>query len=193
MPTESQMPRRFAIAVSFPGQHRRFVRNVVKRLAEVLDRDRVFYDKWYETDLAGPNGDLELRRVYREQSDLVVPFFSEYYEKPWCGVEWDTIRTILLKRRKDRAVVPVEMDGTRIEGWEETDYAFRRKGRSGRQIADLILDVYEKRFASVPKPEETTPASSLTEPATHLRHSGLVDLRLRRFRNGCSVCLRETL
>lgn len=67
--------RRFAIAVSFPGEHRRFVRDVVDRLAAVLGRDRVFYDEWYQAELLGLDGDLKLRRYYREQSELVIPFF----------------------------------------------------------------------------------------------------------------------
>ena len=89
--------RRFAIAVSFPGEHRRFVRNVVNRLAEVLGRDRVFYDEWYESELVGMDGDLKLRRFYREQSEMVVPFFSEHYDKPWCEIEWHAIRAMLHK------------------------------------------------------------------------------------------------
>src|SRR5262249_47188132 len=81
--TES-FARRFAIAVSFPGEHRPFVRKVVDRLAEQLGKERVFYDQWYESELVGLDGDLKLRRYYREQSEVVVPFFSEHYAKDWC-------------------------------------------------------------------------------------------------------------
>ena len=35
------------------------VENVVKALAEEIGRDRVFYDKWYENELVGLNGDLK--------------------------------------------------------------------------------------------------------------------------------------
>ena len=73
--------RRFAIAVSFPGEHRKFVKNVVNRLAEELGSERIFFDEWYEAELLGLDGDLKLRRYYREESELVVPFFSEHYEK----------------------------------------------------------------------------------------------------------------
>ncbi len=48
--------RRFAIAVSFPGEHRRFVRNVVNRLAEELGKERIFFDEWYEAELLGLDG-----------------------------------------------------------------------------------------------------------------------------------------
>jgi hypothetical protein len=85
MVLDSKMqPKRFAIAVSFPGEHRRFVRKVVGRLADVLGRERVFFDEWHEGELLGLDGDLKLRRCYRDWSDLVVPFFSEHY-KMWAA------------------------------------------------------------------------------------------------------------
>lgn len=154
------MSRRFAIAVSFPSEHRRFVRSVVNQLAESLDKDRIFFDEWYEAELVGIDGDLKLRRYYREESDLVVPFFSEHYDKPWCGIEWSAIRTMLKERRKDDAVVPVALDGTRIEGWESIDFAIRRGKRNAQQIADMILQAYRVRY----REPELTP-THLTDEA----------------------------
>ena len=145
-PTSKHAPsRRFAIAVSFPGEHRSFVLNVVKRLAEELGRERVFYDEWYEGELVGIDGDLKLRRYYREQSEIVVPFFSKYYQKKWCEIEWHAIRAMLLDRRAEDAVVPVDMDGTQIEGWESVDFVIPLKNRSEIEIAEVILDAYRHR------------------------------------------------
>src|SRR3989304_1308117 len=107
--------RRFAIGLSFPGEHRRLVRNVAIRLADELGKARVFFDEWHEAELRGADADLKLGRIYRDEVDLVVPFFSEHYEKTWCQIEWHAIRVILATRRKDHAVVPVHLDGTRIE------------------------------------------------------------------------------
>ena len=73
--TSDNEPRKYAIALSFPGEHRRFVQKVAERLAKSLGHDRIFYDKWYEIELTGQNGDLKLRRAYRDDSELVVPFF----------------------------------------------------------------------------------------------------------------------
>jgi len=152
--------RRFAVAVSFPGEHRRFVLNVVSRLAEQLGRDRVFYDEWYEAELVGLDGDLKLRRYYREQSEVVVPFFSEHYAKDWCQIEWSAIRAMLKERRKEDAVIPVEMDGTRVDGWEAIDFAIRRGRRSARAIADLILAAYRQRH-----PEQPSGGTPVPNPA----------------------------
>ena len=67
---------------------------------------------------------------------------------------------MLLERRKDDAVVPVQMDLTPIPGWESIDFGIRRqkgsKNRSGKEIADLILQAYRLRAQtpkSQPKPD----------------------------------------
>lgn len=148
MASHDRDSRRFAIALSFPGEHRRFVKNVATHLAEVLGRERVFFDDWHGAELKGTGADLKLKRIYREQSSLVVPFFSEHYEKMWCQIEWHAIRTVLAERRDDDAVVPVHLDGTRIEGWESIDLGIRRGRRSARVVAEDILEAYRHRYPS---------------------------------------------
>nr|VFJ95297.1 MAG: hypothetical protein BECKLFY1418B_GA0070995_10689 [Candidatus Kentron sp. LFY] len=171
--SNSTNTKRFAVAVSFPDEHRPFVRNVVKRLAEKLGRERIFYDEWYEAELVGIDGDLKLRRFYREQSELVAPFFSEHYRKPWCEIEWSAIRAMLPERRAEGAVIPVRMDGTEILGWEPIDFEIRRKKRSGKQIADIILEIYRNRHpddaASQPEAPPLSPRDP-TPPATLFPH-----------------------
>ena len=134
----------FAIAVSFPGEHRPFVLEIVEHLAKELGRERIFYDEWYEARLLGTGGDLKLQECYK-QAKLVIPFFSEHYAKPWCAMEWDTIRGILLNRRQDDAVIPVHLDDTEILGWSEVNFGIKPKGRSAEEIASLILEAYRDR------------------------------------------------
>ncbi|AUB79786.1 COR domain-containing protein [Candidatus Thiodictyon syntrophicum] len=134
----------FAVAVSFPGEHRGLVLEVVERLAAVLGRHRVFYDAWYEARLLGSGGDLKLQECY-QQAELVVPFFSKHYAKPWCALEWETIRGILLTRRADDAVIPVHLDDTAIPGWPAVGFGIKPKGRTAEQIAGLILEAYRLR------------------------------------------------
>ncbi len=135
---------RFKVALSFPGEHRDFVLKVAEELATRLTRDRVFYDEWYETELLGVGGDLKLQSMY-EQADLVVPFFSEYYSKSWCSLEWETIRALLLKRRKEDAVIPVHLDDTVIPGWLAVNFGIRLKGRTPQKISEIILDALAMR------------------------------------------------
>lgn len=139
------MKNRFHVALSFPGEHRHFVLDVAKALAEKLPRDRVFYDEWYEAELLGAGGDLKLQSMY-EQADLVIPFFSQYYDKPWCSMEWETIRGILLRRRKDDAVIPVHLDDTHVPGWSTVNFGIRLRGRKPQQIADIILEALALRI-----------------------------------------------
>ena len=136
---EEAESNRFKVALSFPGEHRDFVLKVAEELATRLTRDQVFYDEWYETELLGVGGDLKLQSMY-QQADLVVPFFSEYYSKSWCSLEWETIRGILLNRRQEDAVIPVHLDDTVIPGWSAVNFGIRLRGRTPQQISDLILE-----------------------------------------------------
>ncbi|MBV5272685.1 MAG: toll/interleukin-1 receptor domain-containing protein, partial [Lamprocystis purpurea] len=72
-----------------------------------------------------------------QQAELVVPFFSKHYAKPWCALEWETIRGILLTRRADDAVIPVHLDDTAIPGWPAVGFGIKPKGRTAEQIAGL--------------------------------------------------------
>lgn len=74
---------RFQVALSFPGERREFVAKVAEGLRS-LGVD-VFYDAYFEADLAQPNLDVLLQRIYHEQSDLVAVFLCrEYEQKEWC-------------------------------------------------------------------------------------------------------------
>ena len=52
---------------------------------------------------------------------------------------------MLLDRMKEDSVIPVHMDGTVVEGWEQIDFGIRRSRRNTREIADLILAKYQQR------------------------------------------------
>jgi hypothetical protein len=144
MPNDVGGSVRFSFALSFPGEHRDLVFAIACELAKSVGKTRVFYDEWYETDLLGNDGDLVLTEMYKN-AEIVVPFFSKFYGKPWCGLEWGTIRGILLEQRKRRPVIPVHLDDTEIPGWNSVDFGIKLRGRSPREIADVILGVYEKR------------------------------------------------
>nr|VFJ54173.1 MAG: hypothetical protein BECKFW1821A_GA0114235_10469 [Candidatus Kentron sp. FW] len=81
-------------------------------------------------------------------------------EKCWCRIKWSTIRGIIEDRRDKDRVLPVEMDGTRIDGREPVDFAIRPKGRSGRAIANLILTAYKHRELPLP-PFEGSPGHNV--------------------------------
>jgi hypothetical protein len=158
MHDDNQKTARFAFALSFPGEHRPVVLAIAQELAKKVGENRVFYDEWYEAELLGNDGDLVLTGMYKN-AEIVVPFFSKYYDKPWCGVEWGTIRGILLEQRKKRPVIPVHLDDTHIPGWNSVDFGIKLRGRSPKEIADVILCAYEKRLRV-----EKEPIDALFDP-----------------------------
>jgi hypothetical protein len=107
---------RFRVAMSFPGERRPFVASVVDTLRAELGTNTVFYDHDYQAQLARPNLDTLLQRIYRHNSDLIVVFLcSEYAEKEFCGLEWRAIRDII-KTREDDRIMLIRFDNASIDG-----------------------------------------------------------------------------
>jgi hypothetical protein len=67
-PLPQRNTKRFQVALSFAGEHRSFVEGVAEHLSRNLGQNRVFYDGYYEAELARPNLDTYLTNLYREDS-----------------------------------------------------------------------------------------------------------------------------
>jgi len=107
---------RFQVALSFPGEHRAYVESVASLLQMKLGSDAVFYDNYFQPDLARPNLDILLQRIYRDNSDLIVVFLcADYASKEWCGLEWRAIRDII-KQRDDAKVMFLRLDDAPVPG-----------------------------------------------------------------------------
>ena len=107
---------RFRVALSFPGEKREYVAAVAAEVKKRLGRDVVFYDKDFTAQLARPNLDTLLQRIYLNNSDLVVVFLcAEYDRKEWCGLEWRAIRTII-KNKNDHAIMFMRFDHADVSG-----------------------------------------------------------------------------
>jgi len=92
----------------FPGELRAQAAAMARHLAAAIGQHRIFYDSFYEAELARPNLDLALLEIYHQQSDLVVVFLSRDYEaKEWCGLEWRAIRDLIKSRQSERIRSPV--------------------------------------------------------------------------------------
>lgn len=140
MKHDSIVARRFSVSLSFPGEKRDYVRKVAGCLADSLGKDKVFFDEYYEAELAVLNLDLKLQKIYKNESDLVVPFFcAKYAEKNWCKVEWDAIRAAIFSKRKDDAVMAIRFDDAEIDGFLETAGYISVNSRQPHEIASLIL------------------------------------------------------
>jgi hypothetical protein len=130
---------RFKVAVSFPGEKRRYVSRVVDGLRSGLGQDSVFYDYDYQAQLARPNLDTLLQRIYREQADLIVVFLcAEYASKEWCGLEWRVLRDII-KKKEDERVMFIRFDDASVDGLLSIDGYIDAGTHSAKEVVDLIL------------------------------------------------------
>jgi hypothetical protein len=133
-------PKRFRVALSFAGEHRGFVAKVAESLAKELQRERVFYDKFYEAELARPNLDTYLQGIYHDDSDLIAVFLcADYEHKEWCGLEWRAIRD-LIKKKQASAIMPFRFDETHIPGLFSIDGYIPICDRQPGEVAKLILE-----------------------------------------------------
>src|SRR5262245_9495885 len=131
--------KRFQVALSFAGEHRNFVAGVAEHLRRNLGQNHVFYDRYYEAELARPNLDTYLINIYREQADLIAIFLcANYTQKAWCGLEWRVVRDIL-KGRRDSEIMPFKFDDVFIEGLLSIDGYIDIDHRAPEEVAYLIL------------------------------------------------------
>ncbi len=128
--------KKFKVALSFPGEKRDFVYKVALGLQKQIGD--VFYDKFFEAELALPDQDIILQKIYHENSDLVVVFICEEYEKKeWCGLEWRAIRD-LIKQRKSNFIMLMRFDDTKIDGLFSIDGFINLQDRTPEETVNLI-------------------------------------------------------
>lgn len=128
----------FDVALSFPGESRALVEEVVGALEGRLGPDRYFYDNNYKAQLARPSLDLLLQDIYRNRSKLIVVFLGgDYQRKEWCGVELRAIREIILQRGYDR-IMFVRLDDGQVDGVFKTDGYVDARRHSATEIAHFI-------------------------------------------------------
>lgn len=131
---------RFQVALSFPGEKRPYVADVAAELKKRLGRDAVFYDKDFTAQLARPNLDTLLQKIYLNNSDLVVVFLcAEYEQKEWCGLEWRAIRTII-KNKNDHAIMFMRFDRADISGSFPIDGYVDLDEYTPTEIARMIVE-----------------------------------------------------
>ena len=144
----SANPRRFAIGLSFPGEHRDYVERIARALlpafgGEEAGKARVFYDDWHKGKIIGYASNRKLEKIYAEDVDLVVPFYcQDYSKKNWCGVELRAIEALLFDQQYDR-VLPFRFDMVDIPSSFKTDIFLVVSSCPPEEIAQLILERYK--------------------------------------------------
>lgn len=135
--------KRFNVALSFPGEHRNFVQMIAETLKQHLHQEQIFYDKWYEAELARLNMDTYLQLIYQNNAELIVVFIcAEYEKKKWCKLEWRAIRDLIEQnhdQNHDESIMLIRLDETVIPGIFSIDGYIDATNREPEEIASLIL------------------------------------------------------
>lgn len=137
--------RRFGVALSFPGSHRDFVKQVAEVLATALGKDRVFYDKHFEAELARPDLDTYLQHIYHDQSQLVAIFLcADYEQRDWCHLEWRAVRDLI--HRHSGEIMLLRFDEIQPAGlFAATDGFVDIGARTPQEVAALVLQRFQGR------------------------------------------------
>lgn len=130
----------FRVALSFPGEKRTYVSKVASELKKRLGKGAVFYDDDFQAQLARPNLDTLLQRIYLINSGLIVVFLcAEYEQKKWCGLEWRAIRNIIMNKN-DQAIMFMRFDNSQISGVFAVDGYIDLVGLEPIEVARLIVE-----------------------------------------------------
>ncbi len=127
----------FDVAVTFAGESRNLVEQVVRELEKLKNKDSIFYDNNFISQLARPSLDVLLQDIYRNRSKLIVVFLCEkYQDKEWCGLEFRAIRD-LIKSREDK-IMYIKLDDGHVDGVLKIDGYIDGNKFSPQEIANFI-------------------------------------------------------
>jgi TIR domain len=108
----------YDVAVTFAGEDRQFVQDVVKQVIQA--GYKVFYDQDEQVTLWGEELTEYFPNVYEERSRYAVMFVSRYYAaKPWTRLER---RSVLVRALEQETpyLLPVRLDATQLSGVRAT-------------------------------------------------------------------------
>jgi hypothetical protein len=158
MDSDTSTPRRFPVALSFPGERRDFVEAVAGLLAEGFGQDRILYDHYHDDEFARPNLNVYLPRLYRKESELIAVFLCpEYPAKLWCKLEWRHIAQLLATAEEKRIMFfsfgnPGDVSDLGILSGDGYIDIEQRK-LNPQEVAGRILKRLSKEFCITPPPK----------------------------------------
>jgi hypothetical protein len=131
--------RAFDVAVSFAGEDRTYVLEVVDYLKS--QGVTVFYDVDEQAALWGRNLLEELVETYRERAFRVLMFVSvNYAEKAWPTVERRAALERSLRDLSEPFILPIRLDDTVVPGLVGTTAYVDARSLSVEQIGELTIE-----------------------------------------------------
>ena len=116
-------------------------------LSRKLGPEKVLYDKWHDAEFARPNLDEYLANLYLHESDLIVVFLCEEYDKKkWCGLESRVWRELRLDG-KDEMIMFLRLDKAAVRGVSPLDGYLPIGNISDVVVAAKILKRMGESFA----------------------------------------------
>jgi len=164
---------RFEVALSFAGDNKRDkVRRVAELLRDRLGDGRVFFDEWFEHELAGHDAQVVLQAIYERSTWMVVTCVCRRYaEKPWTQDEWRAIQAFERTLRdaggenvKRLRFLPLRFGDGEPDGLFRTAIVPDMRERPPEDIADLILRRLESSRPGAPRPAPGKPAAPAPAP-----------------------------
>ena len=163
--------QRFDVALSFAGDNKRdVVREIAILLQDKLGPGRVFFDEFFEAELAGTDADSYLQKIYGEDSKLVVSCVCERYdEKPWTKAEWRAIRARIADSDQTPdarlGFLPLRFGDGEVDGiFSSLDIVPDVRNRSREETATLILDRLALIGGSEFEKSDSLPTPTPTKP-----------------------------
>ena len=141
---EVQVSREWDVAISFAGENRDLARHIAHEL-EFLDVS-VFFDELYEDNYLGRAWGPEFRRIFAEDSTLVVCLLDDNHQKKiWPTFERDCFSP----RVQAGEVIPIVLDESVFPGipkdivsihyrWDPADPGW--KGKATEEIVMRLID-----------------------------------------------------
>ena len=188
--SESPQEYEFDVAVSFAGEDREYVAEIVDSVKR--DGIRVFYDEDFEIEAWGEDGIEYFSNVYENRARFAVMFVSGHYaRKMWTRTER---RAALARAATQRSayVLPIRLDDTQLDGLLHTTIYLdaRRLGIEGltRAIKAKVGDYAPAQPSSalldgkVPRSQEAIEAT-MTERTgiwEYLLYAGLLSANMEK-------------
>lgn len=73
--------KKFRVALTFAGENRGYVESVANALEAKLGKGSVFYDRFFQAELARMDLDIFLQDIYHDKSEFIVIFFRRSTRK----------------------------------------------------------------------------------------------------------------
>ncbi len=148
---------RFEVALSFAGDNKRDkIREISELLRSQLGEGKVFFDEWYEAEIARIDAHHYLQELYRKHSKLVVMCVcSRYAEKDYTRWERRAIEDfeINLPEEQRCRFLPIRFDEVELAGVFSSAIVPDVRDRSAQQIADLLLERLSLVNVALSKPQ----------------------------------------